>query len=113
MWPRPRRRGIDSARRASDSSSTRFNVATAARPWNLYCCLRNDPSRASFHVATAARPWNRVLFRSHHSHGRASRGHGRAAVESTSIGSLVTPYNVLQCGHGRAAVESGPDGSSP
>ena len=85
--------------------SFRFNVATAARPWNPF---RTEPSPNEFelHVATAARPWNPTKCRWDAWLQKLPCGHGRPAVESFPFWRINSPTSELQCGHGRGAVES-------
>ena len=142
MWPRPRPWNRGHCTRTS-RADFRFNVATAARPWNQDAASGADGGRRAsmwprprgrgierlrveaaarlvgfnvaksralvflgFNVATAARPWNRARHAALVRVARASRGRGRAAVESLKGERVWKKARPLQCGHGRAAVES-------
>ena len=131
MWPRPRGRGIQSEPAPSFGRRGRFNVATAARPWNLCNGVCTQPNSRGVNVSTAARPWNLAVEQHRRPPGAGfnvataarpwnPRGwfSGPTATARFNVATAARPWNrpnsetpdsparLLQCGHGRAAVES-------
>ena len=98
MWPRPRGRGIAICRRVRCSRHARFNVATAARPWNRRFATHPEPFvKASMWPRPRGRgiPVDPLRPRRRSRASMWPRPRGRGIIPSPTV---MASFAALQCG---------------
>ncbi len=110
MRPRPSSRGEPLSPRYSQRPRTRFNAATAFKPWRTSVTLGALARFKGFNAATAFKPWRTSAARTQRGQqpcfnaATAFKPWRTAAATTDDLTTLL-----LQCGHGLQAVENHAD----